>query len=86
MAEPGTVEHFESFVAEPSSLERMGDDAREMAERVVASRLRADSWHADAKLSQDKPADERARVLAGLLAPGPYANAELAAAMRQAGA
>lgn len=78
-----TVDHFEAAVAEPWSLDRMGETAREMADAVVAFRLRADSWHAEAKLSQDKPADERARVLAGLEAPGPYANAPLAAAMRQ---
>jgi predicted FMN-binding regulatory protein PaiB len=52
---------------------------------VVAFRLRAESWHAEAKLSQDKPADERARVLAGLETPGPYANAAVAAAMRAHG-
>ena len=80
-----TVDHFESAVEEPWSLERMGDTAREMADEVIAFRLRAQSWHAEAKLSQDKPADERARVLAGLDAPGPYANPLLAAAMRSGG-
>jgi predicted FMN-binding regulatory protein PaiB len=55
-----------------------------MADHVVAFRLRADSWHAEAKLSQDKPEEERARVLAGLEAPGPYASPRLAASMRQA--
>jgi transcriptional regulator len=77
-----TVEHFEAAVEEPWSLDRMGETAREMAERVVAFRLRADDWHAEAKLSQDKPDDERARVLAGLSGAGPYANPALAAAMR----
>jgi transcriptional regulator len=80
-----TVEHFESAVEHPWSLDRMGETAREMADQVVAFRLPAESWHAEAKLSQDKPADERARVLAGLEAPGPYANAPLAAAMRRLG-
>jgi transcriptional regulator len=80
-----TVDHFESAAARPWSIDRMDDgEARAMADRVVAFRLRADSWHAEAKLSQDKPADEQARVLAGLEGDGPYANAELAAAMRQA--
>jgi transcriptional regulator len=79
-----TVEHFEAAVEQPWSLERMGDTAREMADEVVAFRLHADAWHAEAKLSQDKPAGEQARVLAGLEAPGPYANAPLAAAMRRA--
>lgn len=81
-----TVDHFESAVEHPWSLDRMGRTAREMADRVVAFRLRADAWHAEAKLSQDKPEEERARVLAGLDAPGPYANAPLAAAMRRLGA
>jgi transcriptional regulator len=80
-----TVEHFESRVEQPWSLERMGGEARAMADKVVAFRLRAEWWHAEAKLSQDKPAAERARVLAGLDANGPYANAPLAAAMRRHG-
>ena len=78
-----TVDHFEAAVERPWSLDRMGDTAREMADQVVAFRLRAESWHAEAKLSQDKSPDERARVLAGFEAPGPYANAPLAAAMRR---
>ena len=78
-----TVDHFEAAVEQPWSLDRMGETAREMADEVVAFRLRADAWHAEAKLSQDKPSSEQARVLAGLQAPGPYANAPLAAAMRE---
>jgi transcriptional regulator len=81
-----TVDHFEAAVERPWSLDRMGDTAREMAEQVVAFRLRTDDWHAEAKLSQDKPAEERARVLRGFDTPGPYANAPLAAAMRRLGA
>ena len=77
-----TVDTFEAAVERPWSLDRMGAEALEMAERVVAFRLTAESWHAEAKLSQDKPAEERARVLAGFERPGPYANAPLAAAMR----
>jgi transcriptional regulator len=81
-----TVDHFEAAVEEPWSLDRMGSQAREMADQVVAFRLPAASWHAEAKLSQDKPADERDRVLAGLERPGPYANPPLALAMRRLGA
>jgi transcriptional regulator len=80
-----TVDHFEAAVERPWSLDLMGDTAREMADKVVAFRLRADAWHAEAKLSQDKPDEERARLLAGLERPGPYANAPLAAAMRSSG-
>jgi transcriptional regulator len=79
-----TVDHFEAAAEHPWSLDRMGDTAREMADEVVAFRLVAVEWHAELKLSQDKPAGERARVLAGLEAAGPYANGPLAAAMRSA--
>jgi transcriptional regulator len=81
-----TVDYFEAAVEQPWSLQRMGDTAREMADEVIAFRLQADSWHAEAKLSQDKPEHERARVLAGLEGDGPYANAALAAVMRSLGA
>jgi transcriptional regulator len=81
-----TVDHFEQAVPRPWSLDRMGETAREMADAVIAFRASAEAWHAEAKLSQDKPAGERARVLAGLEAPGPYAHPQLAAAMRRYGA
>ena len=77
-----TVDRFEAAVEHPWSVDRMGEEAREMADQVVAFRLPAESWHAEAKLSQDKPEDERERVLAGLEAPGSYENAAVAAAMR----
>src|SRR4051812_15109458 len=79
-----TVDHFEARVEDPWSLDSMGNTAREMADQVVGFRLRAASWHAEAKLSQDKPAAERRRVRRALEQPGPYANAALAAAMREA--
>ena len=79
-----TVDHFEAAVRHPWSLDRIGDTAREMAEKVVAFRLNAEAWHAEAKLSQDKPTDEQARVVAELERDGAYANAPLAAAMRSA--
>jgi transcriptional regulator len=77
-----TVEHFESALDEPWSLSRMGETATEMAEQVIAFRLQAMSWHAEAKLSQDKPAEERTRVMAALDRPGAYQNRALAIAMR----
>src|SRR3954449_2018673 len=80
-----TVDHFEAAVEEPWSLDRMGATAREMADQVIAFRLNAEAWHAEAKLSQDKPDDERTRVLAGLERPGAYANDPLATAMRARG-
>ena len=78
-----TVDHFEAAVEDPWSLDRMGDTAREMADQVVAFRLRAEDWRMEAKLSQDKPADERERVIAGLETPGPYVNHPVAAQMRR---
>jgi transcriptional regulator len=78
-----TVDHFEAAVQQPWSLARLGDTAREMADQVIAFRLRAGSWHGELKLSQDKPEDEQARVLAGLERAGPYANPPLASAMRR---
>jgi transcriptional regulator len=61
----------------------MSDGGAEMAQQVVAFRLAADSWHAEAKLSQDKPEGEWARVVSGLEDGGPYANPAVAAAMRR---
>ena len=81
-----TVDHFESVVERPWSLDRLGEEAREKADEVIAFRLRAESWYAERKLSQDKPEDERARVLAGFERPGPYASVALAAAIRDLGA
>ena len=79
-----TVDHFEAAVEHPWSLDRMGDTAREMADQVIAFRLPATAWWAEAKLSQDKPQDEQQRVIAGLEAPGSRTGPALAAAMRRA--
>ncbi len=78
-----TVDHFEAAVQQPWSLERTGRTAGDMAAQVVGFRLCAESWHAEAKLSQDKPRHEQARVLAALERDEAYANDQLAAAMRQ---
>jgi transcriptional regulator len=78
-----TVDHFEAAVPQPWSLGRMPDGGSEMAQQVVAFRLAADSWYAEAKLSQDKPEGEWSRVLSGLEDAGPYANPAVAAAMRR---
>jgi transcriptional regulator len=80
-----TVDHFESAVEDPWSLTSMGEEAREMADKVVAFRMVADEWHLEAKLSQDKPPAERERLIDALESPGAYANRDLARAMRSAG-
>jgi transcriptional regulator len=79
-----TVDHFEARVPDPWSLDRMPDTARAMADEVIGFRLRAASWHVEAKLSQDKPSAERRHVLEGLERSGAYRNPALAAAMRRA--
>jgi transcriptional regulator len=81
-----TVDHFEARVERPWSLDRMPETALDMAGEVIAFRLAADSWYAEAKLSQDKPREERRRVLGGLEADPAYANPALATAMRRLGA
>jgi transcriptional regulator len=80
-----TVDHFEAAVDRPWSLDRLEDHGREMAGQVIAFRLCASEWHAELKLSQDKPAEEQERVLAGLETSGPYADPQLAAAMKAVG-
>jgi transcriptional regulator len=79
-----TVDHFEAAVEHPWSLARLQDGGRAMADNVIAFRLPVDSWYAEAKLSQDKPEDERTRLIAALDASGPYRHPELARAMRRA--
>jgi transcriptional regulator len=81
-----TVDHFEAAVERPWSLDRAGETAGQMAAQVVAFKLQAEWWHVEAKLSQDKPADERARVLAELEGDSAYANHLLAEVMRRFGA
>lgn len=78
-----TVEHFEAAFDEPWSLESSMDYARRIAPGTVAFRLRATRVEAKAKLSQDKPAEVRARVAAALERPGPHGQPELAAEMRR---
>jgi len=81
-----TVDHFEAAVEHPWSLDRMGETACAMAEEVIAFRLVAADWHLEAKLSQDKPAEERTRLEAALEGSGAYANPALAGLMRAASA
>jgi transcriptional regulator len=81
-----TVDHFEARVERPWSLDRMPETASDMAGEVIAFRLVADSWYAEAKLSQDKPPEDRRRVLGGLEGDAAYANPALATAMRRLGA
>ena len=73
-----TVDHYERLLERPWRLRGMDH----MVEQVVGFRLRAESVHLEAKLHQDKDPEIRGAAIAGLEAPGPYRNAELAAAIR----
>ena len=78
-----TVDHFEAPVDRPWSLDELQDGGREMAQEVVGFRLVAERWHLEEKLSQDKPEELQADVVAGLEADRPYRNDAVAAAMRR---
>jgi len=77
-----TVAHYESFRAEPWDLEESLERARRLAPGVVAFRLPIATIEASFKLSQDKPPEVRARVIAALEREAPDA-AGLAEAMRR---
>ncbi len=80
-----TVDHFEAPVERPWSLDEQEDGGRGMAQEVIGFRLAAERWHLEEKLSQDKPEELQADVVAGLEADGPYRDDVLAAAMRRLG-
>ena len=85
-----TVAAFEQARAEPFELTTAGpggtDDlayARRIARGVTGVRLHVTSWHAKNKMSQDKPAEVVARIVAGLETDGDvHADPALAVAMR----
>lgn len=87
-----TVDAFEAARETPFRLTTSGpggtDDlayARRISRGVKGFRLHVTSWHAKNKLSQDKPAEVVARIVAGLETDGdPHANPALAAQMRAA--
>lgn len=82
-----TVEHFESLRPEPFRLASVEEYAARIAPAVTGFRLTPDRVVAKAKLSQDKPAEDRAGVLRALDdSDDVHGDAGLAAAMRTLGA
>jgi transcriptional regulator len=80
-----TVAHFESARAQPFELASVAECAARLAPAVMGFRLAPQRVVAKTKLSQDKPAADRAGVLRGLEDPDdPHAHPVLAAAMRAA--
>lgn len=75
------VTWFESPLPEPFLMHRTLENTA-YAERIVHGtvgfRLRVDRFEAKDKMSQDKPAEVVAKIVAALRRPGPYENPELA--------
>ena len=78
-----TTDQFERARSDPFELDSVIDFARKILKGTVCFRLVATDVEAKAKLSQDKPAEVRARVIASLEEPGPFHQPELARAMRR---
>ncbi|MBC7442325.1 MAG: FMN-binding negative transcriptional regulator [Ramlibacter sp.] len=80
------VDYFEERLGEPRRLHQTPANSA-YAARIVAGtvgfRLRVSRLSAKSKLSQNKPAETVARILAGLDGDGPYASPALAAEMRR---
>ncbi|SEM42803.1 FMN-binding negative transcriptional regulator [Nonomuraea pusilla] len=77
-----TVDHFESVMPVPWTLDSVAGYAARIARGTVGFRLRPRRVVAKAKLSQDESARLRARTAGMLDADGPYRNPALAAAIR----
>jgi transcriptional regulator len=81
-----TVDHFESVRPTPFRLDSVAAYAARLAPAVVGFRLTPTRVVAKAKLSQDKPEQDRAGVLRGLEDPSDvHHDPALAAAMRTGG-
>lgn len=72
------VDEFEARVPEPRSLRLDEEASRRIATGTVGVRLRVARVDARAKLSQNRPAEVRERIIAELTASGPYAQPALA--------
>ncbi|MEA5052494.1 MAG: FMN-binding negative transcriptional regulator [Propionicimonas sp.] len=80
------VTYFERHQAEPRLMRGTAEDAgyaERLAKGTVGLRLRVERFVAKRKLSQNKPAETVARIIAELEGDGPFANPVLAADMRR---
>ncbi|WBU39030.1 FMN-binding negative transcriptional regulator [Homoserinibacter sp. YIM 151385] len=75
------VDHFESRMPEPVSLEIDPVYSARIAKGTVGLRLRVTRFDARLKLSQNKTAEVRERIMAELRGEGPYAQPGLAEEM-----
>jgi transcriptional regulator len=77
------VDHFETRMPHPVSLDYDEQAARRIAKGTVGLRLRVTRFDARAKLSQNKSDEVRATIIEQLRGDGPYANPALAAEMER---
>ena len=77
------VDHFETRMPTPVSLDIDLDKAARIARGTVGLRLRVTRFDARAKLSQNKAPEVRESIMTALEGSGPYASPELAAEMRR---
>jgi transcriptional regulator len=77
------VDHFESQLPHPVSLDIDERQARRIAKGTVGMRLVVTRFDARLKLSQNKAPEVVDRIIAALEGDGPFASASLAAEMRR---
>ncbi|MCU1405692.1 MAG: transcriptional regulator [Glaciihabitans sp.] len=77
------VDHFESQMPEPVSLDLDENAARRIARGTVGMRLRVTRFDARLKLSQNKTPEVFDRIVTALEGDGPFASSALAAEMRK---
>jgi transcriptional regulator len=77
------VDHFESQLPHPLSLDIDERQARRIAKGTVGMRLVVTRFDARLKLSQNKSPEVVDRIIAALEGDGPFASASLAAEMRR---
>jgi transcriptional regulator len=77
------VDHFESQLPHPLSLDIDEQQARRIAKGTVGIRLVVTRFDARLKLSQNKAPEVVDRIIAALDGDGPFASASLAAEMRR---
>jgi transcriptional regulator len=79
----GLVDHFESQLPHPLSLDIDEQQARRIAKGTVGIRFVVTRFDARLKLSQNKTPEVVDRIIAALEGDGPFASAPLAAEMRR---
>lgn len=77
------VDHFETRMPTPVSLDLDLEKAERIAKGTVGIRIRVTRFDARAKLSQNKAPEVREQIIAALDGDGPYSHPDLAREMRR---